>query len=404
MAASVSPRVLPRAVTSSPTFQASHFRASSQTARLPIRQPKPNNPLQGLETAVEREIMKLELFRDGAVAQIRASCEKTVREIRQSAEKADMEMRRKCEDLKAQLGRKLALARDSNPALKELKGLIDASDGSLLVLSFSLHMPKVDVSEWIRCSLDCKLSVQPVRPVLEQDLASPDYRRLKPLANYFERNLESISRPLQELFTQVLRGESCRRLQAPDLLQESEIEHFCTLLDHSVGVKELSLDGKGIGPSGGLRLSKTFGVLSGLISLNLRSNDLGDEGIRWIASSFPKIPSLTQLYLSSNNINTEGASHLARFLPALPHLRELSLSSNPISCKGTVFLGGVLPEMQELMALNLAGCNIGHEGALALLTVVGKVPKLRKIWIGNNELGQEGRKLLGKIAGIRVFH
>jgi len=348
--------------------------------------------------------MKLELFRDGALAQIRAGCEKTVREIRQTAEKAETEMRRKCEELKSQLGSKLALARDSNAGLKELKGLVEAAEGSLLALSFSLHMPKVDICECIRCSIDCKLTVQHARPVLEQDLTSPDYRRLKPLANYFERNTESISRPLQELFAKVLRGEPCRRIQAPDLLQEQEIEHFCTILDYSVGVKELSLDGKGIGPNGGMRLSKTFAVLSGLISLNLRSNDLGDEGIRWIASNFPKVPCLAQLYLSSNNINTEGATHLARFLPALLHLRELSLSSNPISCKGTVFLGGVLPEMQELTALNLAGCNIGHEGALALMTVVGKVQKLRKIWIGNNELGQEGRKLLGKIPGIRVFH
>lgn len=348
--------------------------------------------------------MRLELFRDGALAQIRSNCEKSVREMRQTAERAETELRRKCEELKSQLGNKLSAARDSSAGLKELKSHVESSEGKLLTLAFSLHMPKIDVRECINCTLDCKLSTQSLQPVLEQDLASPDYRRLKPLVNYLQRNTESISKPLQELFTRAIRGESCKRVQIPSILQEQETEHLCTLLEHSVGVKELSLDGQGIGPSGGMRLSKTFAALSGLISLNLRSNDLCDEGIRWIASNFPKLPHLTQLYLSSNNINTEGATHLAHYLPSLPHLRELSLSSNPLGCKGIVFLGGVLPEMKELAIINLAGCSIGHEGALALMTVVGKVEKLRKIWIGNNELGEEGRKLLGKIPGIRVFH
>ena len=393
-----------RAATASPNFAGMQMRGSPQSARTSSRRTKANDQFHSLELSVDRELLRLEQFRDSSLAQIRSQSQKLIQEIRTSSEKIEREFNRKCEELKVFLSSKLAQAGDSKAGFTELKGLMESAQGAVYNLAFSLHVPRVNLQEGVRWTLECKGPTEPVRPNLDQDLTSPDYRRLKPLANYLERNAATIKRPIEDLFVRTLRGEVCRVISLPDPLLDQDVEHLCTLLSSSLGIKELSLDGKGIGPNGGLLLSKALPSLSTLTSLNLRSNDLCDEGIRCISACFPKLPRLTQLYLSSNNIGTEGSMHLARNLNALRGLKELSISANPIGCKGMVFLCDSLTELKELVAINLASCSIGHEGAFALLTIISRLPKLRKLWIGNNELGDEGRKLLGKLPTLRVFH
>mmetsp|Transcript_42385 Transcript_42385/g.131210 ORF Transcript_42385/g.131210 Transcript_42385/m.131210 type:complete len:499 (+) Transcript_42385:30-1526(+) len=144
-------------------------------------------------------------------------------------------------------------------------------------------------------------------------------------------------------------------------LAAADAEALAAALKALPELRDLSLDGRGLGDAGARSLAEGLRGAGKLTSLSLQMNGIGDAGSEALAEALAGTPRLARLELSANRIGTAGAKALAAALRRTPELEELFLggSGNALGEAGAKELVGALGGMPRLATLRLQSPGLG---------------------------------------------
>mmetsp|Transcript_82143 Transcript_82143/g.255294 ORF Transcript_82143/g.255294 Transcript_82143/m.255294 type:complete len:662 (-) Transcript_82143:75-2060(-) len=185
-------------------------------------------------------------------------------------------------------------------------------------------------------------------------------------------------------------------------LAAADAEALAAALKALPELRDLSLDGRGLGDAGARSLAEGLRGAGKLTSLSLQMNGIGDAGSEALAEALAGTPRLARLELSANRIGTAGAKALAAALRRTPELEELFLggSGNALGEAGAKELVGALGGMPRLATLRLQSPGLG--GAVRELAgaVAARAPALRTLGLETDRLSNAAAEALATAAAV----
>jgi Ran GTPase-activating protein (RanGAP) involved in mRNA processing and transport len=172
------------------------------------------------------------------------------------------------------------------------------------------------------------------------------------------------------------------------------------LLNNNTTLKELKLNGVGLGDEELEELGSGLANNRSLTELHLCRNNVSDQGAAALAASLVYTHSFEVLAMSDNNIGDEGLAALASFVAASQKLKTLRLSNNSIGDQGVEALASALsraPNRSRLRRLSLDGNTmISARGFGAIARILqSRKCNIDDLNLGSTSIGQEGGAFLG---------
>lgn len=178
-------------------------------------------------------------------------------------------------------------------------------------------------------------------------------------------------------------------------LGKSGLAEVGTLVAALPRLRDLRLNGNDLG--GGLDAIEEFGCRVSrhheLSTLNLRDNAFDDRGLREFSIHVaPQFPSLKKLILNENSFGAHGVCCLAECSDHWPLLEEMDLSHNSLFSEGGLFLSAI--EWPSLRVLDLSLTYTTSSGARSLAMGACRMPRLERLNVAACVIEDDGMRAL----------
>eukprot|EP00758_Cryptobia_borreli_P004549 Tbor_TRINITY_DN4449_c0_g1::TRINITY_DN4449_c0_g1_i1::g.7969::m.7969 len=171
-------------------------------------------------------------------------------------------------------------------------------------------------------------------------------------------------------------------------------KHLASFLEKSGCVlKQLSVFGNRLGPSGMIELSEGLKRNNSLENVCLGNNMMTDTACKALSDALQKNLTIKVLDISSNGITSKGFSILA---PAFSRLKSLTLSSNPLGKASADIIVQTFLGNEVLKRLDLWNCALEDHGAVRLSGLIATTTSIVEMNLTDNKIQDNGASAIAK--------